>query len=176
MLESLLAGLSRAVRALRRAEAPVIVAAHGAAIAGGCALLGAGDIVITNAAARLGYPVVSLGISPAVSAPVLRLLTGDGPCRERMLDPALIDGREAARIGLAHECVDEAAQVMERAVTIARAIAGKPRSGTAATKRWLNEVDGSDSDAAFDAALGASLSVVGSEEERTCLDVLWKKG
>ena len=32
----------------------VIIAAHGAAIAGGCAALGAGDLIVTDAGARSG--------------------------------------------------------------------------------------------------------------------------
>lgn len=175
VLESLLVRLSLAVRTLRRAEAAVVVAAHGAAIAGGCALLGGGDIVVTDAAARLGYPVVKLGISPGVSAPTLRMLCGDGAMRERMLDPALIDGRAALRIGLAHECVDEPGRVLDRATQIARDLAAKPPDGLRATKRWLNEIDGSDADEWFNFALGTSLSVVDSDEARERLAALWSR-
>lgn len=174
-LESLLAGLSHAVRVLRRATPPVLVAAHGAAIAGGCALLGGGDLVITNDDARLGYPVVPLGISPAVSAPALRLLVGDGAGRERLLDPSLITGREALRIGLAHESLPRPADVLPRALDLARHLAAKPRAGLVATKRWLNQVDGSAPDAAFDRALGASLGLVGSDEQRERLERLWSR-
>ena len=45
----------------------------------------------------------------------------------------------------------------------------------AATKRWLNELDGSDQDAAMEAALHVSLSLAGGEEESSsCLAALWK--
>jgi len=175
VMGELLTGLSRVVRALRRCTAPVVAAAHGAAIAGGCAMLGGCDVVVTDAAAKLGYPVVRLGISPAVSAPTLRLLTGDGPARERMLDPGLIDGRRAAAIGLAHECAETAAAAIERAEAIAADLAAKPRGGMAATKRWLNELDGTDRDEIMDAALAASMALVGSDEERTRLAQLWAK-
>ena len=69
VLGQLLGGLSACVRALRAMDMPVVVSAHGAAIAGGCALLGGCDVVVTNSDAKLGYPVLPLGISPAVSAP-----------------------------------------------------------------------------------------------------------
>jgi enoyl-CoA hydratase/carnithine racemase len=170
----LLEGLSKAVRAFRRAEAPVIVAAHGAALAGGCALLGVGDIVVTHTDAKIGYPVVRLGISPAVNIPFLRLAIGDGHARERTLDSTLISGWEAFQIGLAHECIEDAGKVRARAMAIAEQLAAKPRWGMAATKRWMNEVDGSASDDWAERGLAASMSLVGTAEERERLGALWK--
>lgn len=173
-LRVLLEGLSRVVRALRRIDAPVIVAAHGAALAGGCALLGGADLVVTHTDAKIGYPVVRLGISPAISAPFFRLAAGDGRTRERMLDSSLISGWQALRIGLAHECLEDAGKVRARAFSIAEQLAAKPRWGLAATKRWMNEVDGTDEDGWPDRALAASTSLVGSPEERERLAALWK--
>ncbi len=174
VLGQLLAGLSRVVRLLRQSPAPIVISAHGAAIAGGCALLGGGDIVVTTQAAKIGYPVVRLGISPAVSAPTLRCAVGDGHARARMLDSGLIDGRRALAIGLAHECVDTAAACEARAIAIAEELAAKPRHALAYTKRWLNEIDGTGRDDAYAAALEVSQSLVGGEEERERLEQLWK--
>lgn len=173
-LRSLLTGLSHAIRALRAAPMPVVIAAHGAAIAGGCALLGGADYIITNRAAKIGYPVVRLGISPAVSAPFFRLAVGDGRTRERMLDTTLIGGDEAVRIGLAHESLLDASHVRDRAIAIATEFASKPTWGMRETKRWMTEVDGSLDSARADEALAASLGLVGSAEERERLTALWK--
>lgn len=172
-LAELLRGLSRAIRTLRRIPKPVVIAAHGSAIAGGCALLGGADLVVTNKDAKLGYPVVKLGISPAVSAPFLRLAVGTGAARERLLDPDLISGEEARRIGLADRCVDIVEDVIPRAQIEAAKLADKPPSAFAATKRWLNEIDGSDKDEDADRALEASLALVGRPEERERLAALW---
>ena len=51
VLADLLRGLSSVIRAMRRMDGPVVVAGHSAAIAGGCALLGGGDIAVTDQAA-----------------------------------------------------------------------------------------------------------------------------
>jgi hypothetical protein len=59
-------------------------------------------------------------------------------------------------------------------MAIAAGLAAKPRPGMAATKRLLNELDGSLDDARADAALGASLALVGSAEERERLAAMWK--
>jgi methylglutaconyl-CoA hydratase len=173
-LAVLLSRLSAVVRAMRACPCPVVAAAHGAAIAGGCALLGGADVVVSHADAKIGYPVVRLGISPAVSAPFLRLGVGDGRARERLLDSTLISGWEAARLGLVHECLEDAGKVRDRAMAIALALAGKPAPAVRATKALLNQIDGSTDPGPADAALQASLGLVGSAEERERLAALWK--
>lgn len=171
---ALLMRLSHAVRALRRISAPVIVAAHGAAVAGGCALLGGGDIVVTDQEAKIGYPVLLLGVSPAVSAPTLTASIADSSVRRLLLDPALMRGADAVRIGLAHELVECPNEVRARAIEIASALARKPTNGIHATKRWINEIDGSAADDRFESALAASLALAGGAEERTRLEAHWK--
>jgi enoyl-CoA hydratase/carnithine racemase len=175
-LEALLRGLAAAVGALKGVSIPVVCAAHGAAIAGGCALLGGCDIVITSDTAKLGYPVTPLGISPAVSAPFLRLLTGDGPARERLLDPVLIGGRRAAEIGLAHESLAAPEAVLPRALAVASELAAKPPGALVATRAWIREIEDAIGPAAApETGLAASLSLVGSPEERERLAGLFRK-
>ncbi len=173
VLPALLTGLSSAIRALRTAPCPVVCSAHGAAIAGGCALAAAADIVVTTDDAKLGYPVVRLGISPAVNAPLLRAALGDGPARTRCLDPGLIDGREALRIGLAHHTAPTPAAGEALAISLAEALATKPPHALAYTKRWLNTLDGTGDDAGMHTALAASLSIVNSPEQHARLAELW---
>ncbi|MFT3685096.1 MAG: enoyl-CoA hydratase/isomerase family protein [Phycisphaerales bacterium] len=173
VLADLLTGLSTLIRALRRLEAPVVVAAHGAAVAGGCALLGGADVAVTNVDAKLGYPVVKLGVSPAVNGPSLSSAVGFGPARRMMLDPSLISGREAYRIGLAHHCCDTAAEVLPKSLQIAHHLAAWDRANWATTKRDLNDFDGSSNDDAFDKALAASMSLVGSPDQLARVAALW---
>lgn len=174
-LGELLSGLSAAIAALRALPIPVVMAVHGAAIAGGCALLGGADIVITHTDAKLGYPVVKLGISPAVSMPFLMPAVGPAPARARALDASLISGTEAHRIGLAHECLPTAAEVLPRARTIAGELAAKPTVGLRATKSLLNELDRTDSLERARRGLETSLALVGSVEERERLAQLWTR-
>lgn len=165
-LRALLEGLSRCIAALRALPCPVVVGVQGAAIAGGCALLGGGDVVIAQPAAKLGYPVTRLGISPAVSAPFMGIAPGQA--RRLMLDPGLIDGRRAQAIGLVHELHDEPAA---RAMELAEELAAKPPHALAATKRWLNEL----SPANAGQGLDVSLSLVGSDESRRLLAAALQK-
>lgn len=174
MMGQLLTSLSAAVRAFRACPVPVIAAAQGAAIAGGCALLAGCDLVVTDRNAKLGYPVVRLGVSPAISSSTLRLAVGDSHTRERLLDPGLITGEEAHRIGLATHLVESPDQVLAEAFQIADIVRQKPPHAVAATKRWCNELDGSDNINNHEAALQASLALAGGEEEQERLAELWK--
>ena len=169
-MRALLTGLSGAIIAMRDLPIPVVLACHGAAIAGGCALLGGADVVVADRGAKLGYPVVRLGVSPAVSAPFLRTAVGDGACRTRLLDTDLIDGVRAHEVGLVHELVGSREEVLPRALRVARALAGKPAWAVAATKRWCNELAPTNG---AQRALGVSLSLTGGEEEQTLLRHVW---
>lgn len=174
-LEAMLCGLSKVIAALRAMPCPVVVSAHGAAVAGGCALLGGADVAVTTADAKLGYPVVRLGISPAVSGPFFTATVGHGAARTRMLDPGLIDGLEAVRIGLVAESLQTPAQCEARAIELAQHFASKPRHALAYTKRWLGELDGTLDASRVEIALAASLGLVGGDEERERLASLWNK-
>lgn len=179
-LDALLTGLSRVVRAMRGLGVPVVVAAHGAAIAGGCALLGGADVVVTDSGAKLGYPVAKLGISPAVSAPFLGADLPAGVARALMLDPGLIGAERAKAIGLVHEVVADREMVGQRAIDLAeRLVWGtgwRSLRGLEATKRWLMEL-GQMGDAGTgvgpEAGLGVSRSLVGSSESRERIGLAW---
>jgi len=171
-LAALLRALAGLLGAIRACPCPVVCAAHGAALAGACAIAAASDVTVTDKDARLGYPVLRLGVSPAVSAPALIEAVGAGPARARMLDSGVIDGRRAVEIGLVHECAPDGDACRDRAVEIARALAEKPPHALAATKRWLNEIGGAGVHA--DAALRASLATAGTEEQRS-MTAQWKR-
>lgn len=172
-LPNLLTGLAWVTATMRASPAIVIAAAPGAAIAGGCAILCGCDIVISTPESKFGYPVVKLGISPAVSAPLLRLAVGDGAARARTLSTDLIDGRAAHHLGLVHELVHSPEACIARARELAAKLIEKPPTGLSATKSWLGEVDGSLAGNKIKAALETSLSLVGSDEQNERLAELW---
>ncbi|MBX9735933.1 MAG: enoyl-CoA hydratase/isomerase family protein [Phycisphaerales bacterium] len=172
-LESLLIGLARVIETLRASDKPVVIAAHGAAIAGGCALLGGADVVVTDRVASLGYPVVTLGISPAVSAPYLAQRVGNGAARELLLGAGLITGEEARRIGLADVCCDIREDVVPRSLRIAGVLASKPVEAFAATKTLLREIEDLSGVLHRATALKTSLRLTDSDEQRTRLAAMW---
>jgi len=119
-----------------------VAAVHGAAVAGGCGLAIACDLVVAEPAARFAYTEVKIGFLAAV---VLTFLTRRVPghvARRMLLDPELLDGERAVAIGLADELVPEG-EALKTAVELARSVCAKASgSALAATKALLNETVG----------------------------------
>ena len=168
VMRDLLTRLDALIRTLRALPIGVVASVRGAAVAGGCAMLGGCDLVIAEPKAKLGYPVVRIGVSPAVSAPTLSARISLGAARSRLLDPGLIDASRAQELGLVDTVTDDpdaaARQQAER-------FAAKPPIAFARTKSWLNELTNSETSAGVDAgvALGRSLALTGGDEERLLL-------
>lgn len=172
VMRLLLTGLSDACRALRNLDRPVVMAVHGTAVAGGCALLGGADIVVAERGAKLGYPVIKLGVSPAVSAPFLRQSVSDGETRARTLLPEMFTAEQAAERGLVHHLAGDATGAIDAARNEAFRLAALPSGAYAETKRWLNTLEGVVQHREDEEGLEASLGLVGNEEERERLGAL----
>ncbi len=167
VLDALLVGLARAIDTLQSAAQPVVMAVQGAAVAGGCALLGGADVIVSHASAKLGYPVLRIGVSPAVSAPTLAPRIGTAHARELMLRPDLIDGARAHKIGLVDELVDSASGVLPAAIARARTLSKPSPLAQEATADWVHQLDSIGQQGPR--SLAASRSLVGTDEQQTML-------
>lgn len=170
VMSALLKGLFACIGAMRSQALPVVVAAHGSAIAGGCAMLAGADLVVADRNCKLGYPVTRIGVSPAVNAAFVNAALGFGRARERLLDTALTTADRAP--GLVHEVVETPAEVLTRGLAIAELLACKGPAAIAATKRLLAEIEELESPGAGSRGLDASLSLAGGDEERRLLSRL----
>jgi enoyl-CoA hydratase/carnithine racemase len=139
----LLTSLAEATVKLRMLPAITIASVNGAAIGGGCGLTTVCDFAITHADSKMGFPEVDLGVCPAVVAPWLVRKIGAGRARAMLLRGGLMSGKEAHAAGLVGECVD-AREGLDAAVqSLAERLATGGPKALAATKRLLNEIDGS---------------------------------
>jgi enoyl-CoA hydratase len=85
---------------------PVIARLNGHALGGGCELALACDVRIARADAKFGQPEISLGLIPGGGATQrLPRLVGVDHAIELVLSGDLVDGTEAARLGLVTEAV-----------------------------------------------------------------------
>ncbi len=172
MMGTFLQRLSAAVRSLRSLPCPVVVAVQGPALAGGCALVTACDVVIAGPGARFAYPVHRIGLSPAITLPTLRSHTGGG-ARTVALAPEPLDAAAARALGLVHEIVDDPTALDDRALAVSRQLLAKGPQAMASIKRWMNAHDGSCDVAALDATLAASMATGSSDESRAMLAETW---
>ncbi|MCH2143318.1 MAG: enoyl-CoA hydratase/isomerase family protein [Phycisphaerales bacterium] len=150
-VDVLIAALSQACRALRRCSATVVVDVQGAAVAGGCALAMSADVVIARRGARLGYPVHALGISPAVTLPVL-IPAADGLARTMVMNGRLHSAESLASHGVVHHLLDANDDISQ----IIDPLLQRGQHAAHVTKQWLNTLDGSWDDERFDGPVEGS--------------------
>lgn len=91
---------------IRELDVPVIAAVHGRALAGGCGLALACDIVLADRAARFGFPEVKIGFVPAMVMAILRRSASEKKAFELITTGIEISAEEAARFGLVNQVFD----------------------------------------------------------------------
>jgi isohexenylglutaconyl-CoA hydratase len=124
----------------------VIAAVEGGALGGGFGLVCVSDIAAACADARFGLPEATLGIPPAQILPYLVRRIGTTEVRRLALTAARFDGAEAARLGIVHEAVQDAAALD---VWLAQTLKLIDRCGPkaiAASKRLIHQVSTTDAD------------------------------
>jgi enoyl-CoA hydratase len=127
------AGLARILDGIPRMRTPVIGQVHGYALAGGCGLAAACDVVVASEDAIFGLPEIKLGLLPLmVMAPILRAAS---PKRvlQLVLTGAELPAREAAAIGLVSQVVPRA-ELEATVQAIARTVAGYSPAAVAIAK------------------------------------------
>lgn len=165
----LLRSLARLTWRLRRLSCVTVATVNGAAIGGGCGLACVCDVLVTSADAKLGFPEVDLGLCPAVVAPLLVRKIGAGRARRMLLTGQIVSGEEAYRLGMADELAADAAALPEVAGALVERIAGGGDEALSATKRLLNDLDGSLNESIPQLGAALSASVLATPEAQANL-------
>lgn len=136
-----IARLDDMLLAVNQAPQVVVAEVRGAALGGGVGLVCVADIVLAAENATLGFPEVRLGIVPAVVSPYVVARIGLGQARRLMLTGALLNGAQAAAVGLVTQA--HPADALGDAVNaiVRDALKASP-SALAACKALLFEVAG----------------------------------
>ena len=92
---------------IRKVGVPVIAAVHGRALAGGCGLATACDLVLATNTARFGYPEVKIGFVPAMVAAILRRNLGEKKSFELLTQGFEYTAEEALALGLVNQLFPE---------------------------------------------------------------------
>src|ERR687883_406897 len=92
---------------IRGTRVPVVAAVQGRALAGGCGLASACDIVLASRSARFGYPEVKIGFVPAMVMAILRRNVSEKRAFELIALGAEISAEDAERIGLVNQVFDD---------------------------------------------------------------------
>lgn len=142
---------------IRLVRTPVIAAVKGRALAGGCGLATACDIILASRSARFGYPEVKLGFIPAMVMAMLRRSVSEKRAFELVTLGAEFSADEAAAFGLVNHAFDD--EVFEGEVErFAGQFEKVSRSAVSLSKQLLYQIDGMSFENALDS--GADMNVI----------------
>lgn len=132
--------MEQAFRAAEQCPVPVVAKIDGTAAGAGCQLALACDLRVMAASARIGMPIVRLGIltSPAFAARIVEL-AGPSIARELLYTGRLFTAEEAAAAGLTNLAVPDE-ELDQRAEAMLDRIVAQPSSGIRAAKQAVATV------------------------------------
>lgn len=147
---------------IRRLRLPIVAAVRGKALAGGCGLATACDIVLAASTARFGYPEAKIGFVPAMVMAILRRNVSEKRAFELLTLGTEIDGLEAERIGLVNKVFG--AETFDQDVENYLRAFGKVSSSAASlSKQLLYQTDGMGFAAAIES--GVDMNVIARMSE-----------
>lgn len=125
---------------MRRSPKPVVAAVHGRALAGGCGLATACDLVLAHAEATFGYPEVRRGFVPAMVIAMLRRAVGEKAALDLVLTGRLLTAADAHGLGLVSRVMP--AEEFEDAIeSVTAELARSSPSALALIKQQVYELD-----------------------------------
>lgn len=133
--------LQEVVEQLLRYPKPLIAAVHGWVIGSGLTLAASCDLIIASGDARFWLAESRLGLSPAMSVPLLVWRLGGARAAAMLMGGDPVDGEEARRIGLVHD-LQPPDLVWARANALAGQIANHASGSLLLTRRMLYETAG----------------------------------
>jgi methylglutaconyl-CoA hydratase len=138
--------------AMRHHPRPVVAMVRGRALAGGCGLATACDLILANESAQFGYPEVKIGFVPAMVMAILRRSISEKRAFELIATGEIVSASQAYAIGLINRVYPDA-EFDATAENYIAALASKSTSAISLSKNLLYHMDGM----AFDAAIEAGV-------------------
>ncbi len=126
---------------IRKLPKPVVAVVHGRALAGGCGLATACDLLVAAESAKLGYPEVQRGFVPAIVMTLLKRTVGEKVAFDLAATGRILSAPEAAELGLVSR-VYEDSDFEEQVGEVLRALAASSASALAFTKQQFYQLDG----------------------------------
>ena len=137
---------------MRRHPRPIVAAVRGRALAGGCGLATACDLVLAAASAQFGYPEVNIGFIPAMVMAILRRSVSEKRAFELITMGKIISAPTAASIGLINAALPDEEFDASVETTLAQ-LAAKSASAVMLAKNLLDHMDGMTMETALEAGV-----------------------
>jgi methylglutaconyl-CoA hydratase len=137
---------------MRRHPRPIIAAVRGRALAGGCGLATACDIILAAESSQFGYPEVNIGFIPAMVMAILRRSVSEKRAFELITRGEIISASVAAEIGMINRIFPDEHFDAEVEAYIAQ-MAAKSASAVNLAKNLLYHMDGMTFETAIEAGI-----------------------
>jgi methylglutaconyl-CoA hydratase len=159
---------------MRRHPRPIIAVVRGRALAGGCGLATACDIILAARSAQFGYPEVNIGFIPAMVMAVLRRSVSEKRAFELITKGEIMSAQEAADIGLINRVFpdDEFEAKVDEYVA---QMAAKSASAVMLAKSLLYHMDSMTFEAALEAGVQLNAITRMTEDCKRGVDRFLKK-
>ena len=160
--------------AMRRYPHPIIAAVRGRALAGGCGLATAADIILASESAQFGYPEVNIGFVPAMVMAILRRCVSEKRAFELITTGDVVSAQTAFDYGLVNRVfADETFDVDVHA--FASKLASKSQSALMLSKRLLYHMDNMTFEAAIEAGVQTNVIARSTEDCKRGIERFLKK-
>ncbi len=126
---------------IRELPKPVVAVVEGRALAGGCGLATACDMILAHEAATFGYPEVQRGFVPAMVMAMLRRAVGEKIAFDLVATGRMVTAAEAVQMGLVSRVID-AGDFETEVSALAAQIASSSSTALALIKQQLYALDG----------------------------------
>jgi methylglutaconyl-CoA hydratase len=137
---------------MRHHRCPIIAAVKGRALAGGCGLATACDIILASESAQFGYPEVNIGFIPAMVMAILRRSVSEKRAFELITRGDIISSTVAANIGMINRVFPD--DGFDSAVDeYVGQLAAKSASAVSLAKGLLYHMDGMTFETAIEAGI-----------------------
>ncbi len=137
---------------MRRHPRLIIAIVRGRALAGGCGVATAADIVLAEESAQFGYTETKIGFVPAIVMAILRRSVNERRALELLATGEIIPARAALELGMINRVYPDNTFEADSESYIEQ-LASRSRSAVTLTKSLLYQMDG----ASFEAALSAGV-------------------
>ncbi len=148
--------------AMRRHRCPVVAAVRGRALAGGCGLATACDLILAANSAQFGYPEVNIGFVPAMVMAILRRNVSEKQAFEMITMGDPMPASQAYFAGLVNQVYSDNTFEADVEAYVAK-LAKKSGDAVYLSKNLLYHMDGMGFDAALES--GVHMNAIARQTE-----------
>jgi len=159
---------------MRHHPRPIVAAVRGRALAGGCGLATACDLIVAAESSKFGYPEVNIGFVPAMVMAILRRSLSEKRAFEMIASGEIIAAQTALDFDLINAVLADETFDIEVEAFVSK-LASKSASAITLSKRLLYHMDGMTYEAAIQAGVETNAIARMTDDMRRGVEKFLKK-